>query len=744
MAMIQKIRDNSLLTLIVIGGAIFAFILTDYLSTSQGPEVDNTVGSIDGTEISISEFTSERDKLVFLTNGGQKFSEVQDFQKGQFTNQAWSSLLRDKFVLSECDDLGFVVTNGEKEDMLAGTQPSPFYVNYLFGGPQTYQQNREAIASNPENIAEYAFLAQRNRQGQIVNQVPLGVYNAEWIKAFGVKLRVQDKMSRVINSCFYTTTSLAKDLYVTSNSTKDVKVAVVNYNTVEGDQANPTEAEIQEAYETLKDQFKKKEASRKVVLARFALDASEADKQNVLQDVAGLKATLQGDTDSKLFVKNETEGAVDFNYYGNGEFPNKIAGVDTAIFKLNVGDVYGPFSNPGQTQVGVAKLLGKKMLSDSAKVTAFLLSPMPWYERIVKDPQDQLQAAEFRKAYKEGADSIADLLKANPNALAALPNKFWLDTTAVEKGGDLGWINFDTYANFGKSFNDSILMSKSGDVRIIPVNAGQNQQFLSVAYVNAYGKRSEKVQIGLIVKNVTPGDETLDEIMGKANQVAFSLKDGENIAELRDSLGYVVDSLDVTGSTYSFRGLQDSRKIVNWAFETDLNQPSNVFTTPNAYVVAMVVNENTSDYKGLDDATVQYTCEKFAREQKQQNILLQGLPQLTAANFSEFPTLVKGGLLEQANGVSLKTGIAKFSSESKLKGTIAGLDKEKVSGVIKGEFGLYFAMVTNQVMAEPTEDTDLSIEKDQLKAEAQRNGGLLIDEYFNQKSDVYDNRKILR
>ena len=36
MAMIQKIRDNSLLTLIVIGGAVFAFILTDFLSSSPG------------------------------------------------------------------------------------------------------------------------------------------------------------------------------------------------------------------------------------------------------------------------------------------------------------------------------------------------------------------------------------------------------------------------------------------------------------------------------------------------------------------------------------------------------------------------------------------------------------------------------------------------------------------------------------------------------------------------------------
>ena len=96
MGIIQKTRDNSALMLIVIGGALLAFILTEYLSSSNSTsEFDTTVGAFNGIEISDQEFAAEREKLVFLTNGGESFNST--VQKGKFTNDAWNSILRDKF-----------------------------------------------------------------------------------------------------------------------------------------------------------------------------------------------------------------------------------------------------------------------------------------------------------------------------------------------------------------------------------------------------------------------------------------------------------------------------------------------------------------------------------------------------------------------------------------------------------------------------------------------------------------------
>lgn len=742
MAMIQKIRDNSLLTLIVIGGAVFAFILTDFLSSNPGSKIDNSVGSFEGVEITNEDFRAEREKIVFLTNPGQNFSSVQDFQKGQYTNQTWNSILRDRFLLNECKELGITITGNEEEDMLAGQQPSPFFVNYLFGGQSKYEQNRQQISSDPSNFAKFAYLGQRNQQGQVVNEIPLG-QNAYWVKDFGVKLRIQDKFQRILSSCFYTTSSLAKDEFVSNNSTKDVQIAYVNLNTISDSSANPTDSDIKAAYNELKSQFVKKEETRKLLFAKFDLQPSQTDRSNVIKSVASLKQTLIEEKESKLFIKNESETTIDLNFYKKGEFTDKTAGIDTLMFNLNKGDVYGPFTNPAQSKFGVAKVLDVKLLADSAKINSFLISPMTWYEKIVTDPQDQKQAADFRKAYREGADSLAALIKANPASIATIPKDFWLDTVAIQKKGNIGWIQTNFF-EFGKNFNDSVFFGKTGDVKVVPVSFQKNQQFLSILHIEKFGEKVKKMQIGVITKNVTPGDETLDEYMGKANQVAFALKDGFKITSLRDSLQFVVDSLDVTGSTFSLRGVLDSRKVINWAFNTELNQPSNVFTTPNSYLVAIVTDENSSEYKSLDDETVKYTCEDHARRSKQRKEVLKNFPEVTAENITQFPSLYKGGLVNNSSAVKIKQGVSQFSRESKVTGAIAGLNAGEVSEIIEGEYGVYVIYVAKENNAEITEDNTFEVEKNQIKGTTQRIGGLLLDEYVTEKSDLSDNRKTLR
>ena len=220
MGIIQKTRDNSALMLLVIGGALLAFILTEYLSSSNsGNELNNTVAEFNGIEISDQEFSAEREKLAFLTNGGESFSSTQEFQKGQLTNDAWNSILRDKFLKNEAEELGIKVTIDEEEEMLIGNpdteaQPSAFYVNYLFGGSDFYQKNRDKIAQNTADISEYAYMAVFNRNRDLVNRVRLGGSSSIWVRDFGIKLREQDKLQRILSNCFYTTTSLAKDEFL--------------------------------------------------------------------------------------------------------------------------------------------------------------------------------------------------------------------------------------------------------------------------------------------------------------------------------------------------------------------------------------------------------------------------------------------------------------------------------------------------------------------------------------------------
>jgi peptidyl-prolyl cis-trans isomerase D len=743
MAVIQKIRENSAVTLIVIGGAVLAFILTTAIENSGrgGNDTESMVGAFEGVEISDKEFNSEREKIVFLTNGGQNFNTVQDYQKGQFTSQAWNSLLRDKFLDGECEELGITITRDEKEDMLIGSQPSPFFINYLFGGVDLYEQNRKSITENPFNVSEYGYMAVRDRQGNEVKKVKLGG-NANWVQDFGYKLRTQNKFQNLLSSCFYTTTSLAKEEYTSENSKKDVQIAYVNYGSVTDENLNPTQAEIAASYEEIKNRFIEKEASRKVLFAKFDLIPSEEDRIEVQKNVFNLRAALNEEEDAKLFIKNETEGLVDFNFYKRGDYPIKTGGIDTVVFNFKKGDVVGPFSTPNQSQYGIAKILDKKKLSDSVKINIFVLSQKYIIDQIdisdVNKPTDE-EKSKYQNLYKAAEDSIFKIAKSK--GFKAISKELWADSAAFEEGGNKDRVALN---NLGQNFLDSAISSKNGDIKFVYLPDGRQSSYRAIVEFVKFGKKFPKMQIGTIIKNVNSGDATIDDFMSRANQVAFALKDGKSIDYLTDSLKYYVDSMSIKGSTYTISNILDSRKIVNWAFETEMNQPSNVFTTPNSFVVAIVTSENEGEYKSIEDRNVKFYCERHARNKKQREAILAKLPVINDKNFDEFSSLYAGGKIKNERGLNLKKGSTSFGREAKVTGAIAGLNKGEISDAIEGEDGIYFIKVTQENNAEITEETNLDIEKNKLKENEVKNSNLLVEEFINEKCDLFDNRQILR
>ena len=146
----------------------------------------------------------------------------------------------------------------------------------------------------------------------------------------------------------------------------------------------------------------------------------------------------------------------------------------------------------------------------------------------------------------------------------------------------------------------------------------------------------------------------------------------------------------------------------------------------------------------MEDPSVKYGCEAQARKEKQKAKVLAAFPELTAETIQNFPTLYKGGLVNRESSINMKRGSSKFARESEVNGAIAGLSANQVSGKIEGEEGVYVVKVISENKAEVTDDTSFEIEKGQLQGAAQRNSNLLVDEYITEKSELTDNRKILR
>lgn len=746
MAMIQKIRDNSALTFIVVGGALLAFVLTDSLSSGSSDDISNTVGSYEGKDISVEQYDTHRRLLSLLQTPTKDFGSYTDQELDRTSTQTWQMMLNDEFVNEEAKQLGITVTESELEEMMTGERADGFFVNYLFGGQQNFIQNRQKIKDDYLNYTEYAAMAYRDPQTNQSSSFRLPANSAVAIKQFGVKLKIQNKYNNLLSNCFFTTSSLAQDQYVLNQEKKDFKIAYVQYRTVNDSTINPSEAEIKAAYEELKPTFKKKEKeTRKLVYASLPIQPSGEDRNVVAKELADIKIELL----SPEFVNNKAAAINIFKYesdmpfyngyFKKGEYPIKSGGIDTSVFNLKKGEAIGPLYANAGNQFVVAQVMDEKLMADSAEVSGIIISDKPWSEKYFAGGQqpDEQTINKLKIAYKKGCDSILDLVKNNPNALASIPLKYWADSLDFAKKGKLGWVQ-ENSPKYGKNFTDSIFLSKEGEAKLTYTQQG----FLAVVKPDQFGKKVRKLQIGAVVKNVTPLDKTLDDFMSKANSIAFALKEGKGFTEFRDSFYYFIDSTQIQGSTFALRGITGARELVYWGLKAELNVPSQVFTTTEKYIVAMVTEINESEYKSLEET--RFECEAYARKKKQKAAILDKLPTITTENIANFPDLIAAGLVSNSTDVAASKLNGELAQEGKLVGTLAGLQAGKISKVIEGENGIYVVYVEKVNEAKITEDTNLSTEKSAIEDASKNLSYSLVQEYLNDKLDVVDNRRIIQ
>ena len=147
MATLEKIRNRAgLLVAVVIGLALFAFILGDILGSGQSLFTNNQfeIAEIAGKSIPYQNFQEKVDQLteVYKLNTGETSVDAETYNG--ILEQAWQLLLREIILEKEYDKLGIEVSPEEMFDMVQGTNVHP-YVQQLFTDPSTGTFNRAAV-----------------------------------------------------------------------------------------------------------------------------------------------------------------------------------------------------------------------------------------------------------------------------------------------------------------------------------------------------------------------------------------------------------------------------------------------------------------------------------------------------------------------------------------------------------------------------------------------------------------------
>ena len=175
MAVLQKIRQRSLLLILVIGFCLLAFIIGDLFNKGGLSTTSNDVGSINGKGISLEEFQI---KVSNVEKSGQGVTLT------QAANRVWDQEVSIALLTSEFDKLGIRVGENHIMEIFKADQnigQNPTFLNAA--GKFDVAKFKEFFKANPdqaESLKEREKDASLNAKFQIYNSlIKAGVYTTD-------------------------------------------------------------------------------------------------------------------------------------------------------------------------------------------------------------------------------------------------------------------------------------------------------------------------------------------------------------------------------------------------------------------------------------------------------------------------------------------------------------------------------------------------------------------------------------
>jgi peptidyl-prolyl cis-trans isomerase D len=683
MSIIQRIREKgALISAIVIALALLGFIAMDAFSGRSGLSgggQSTSVGSVNGEKININEFR----QIVGLTE--QNMSS-QGYPSGEGTTQqaiesAWNQEVNRILQEQEMDKLGLTLSKKEMSDLLYGPNPSPIAKQYMGGQDGSY--NPDQVRQTIRQIEKSSNTEQKAQLAQLLKYIE------------------QDRLSQKFNSMLSNTVNAPKWKFEKQNADNSqmasVSYVVKPYSDIIDSTIKITDAEISDYISKNKDRYKQEE-TRSISYVTFNASPSAADTAEVRDGLLMKKAEMAAATDMVRFLAREGES----NYYDGHisgsriQVPNK-----DSIFKIPVGQVYGPYLDGGNFTI--ARMMGVKQMPDTVKVRHILIATM----QIDPQTRQEIPVRDSASAAKL-MDSVTTLL-ASGVPFDTVCAKLSEDPGSKDKGGV--YENVPTGQMVPK-FNDYIFGNPVGTKGVVQTEFG----FHYIEILSQKGS-SAAYKVAYLTKPILVSSKTDADASGLASQFAGNSPNEKAFNETFEKelkpkgynkgIGY-----DIKPSGYDVMGLGVSREFVRKIYAADKGEVLQPEKVGSNYVVAVVTEINKKGTQPV--AKARPMVEPVLRNKKKAEIIKK---QIGSVSTLEAAATAMGKSIENADSLRISGGSA-LGYEPRVLGAIFNpANRGKVvPEAIEGQPGVYVIRV-NSVIATPVAAGSVA---EQRKAEIDR------------------------
>ncbi len=687
MAVIGKIREKSTLVLIIIGGAIMAFVLTDLFSAkTSGRQGPSSIAEVDGASISPQEFDYKGQEAYNQFQAQSPDATLDEATKSTLREQVWNEMLSDELLQKRMDALGISVTTKELFDMVQGDNPHP-QVLQVFADPQTGEFNSASVVRFLQNLDNDPKVKQ------------------QWLDFEKALKRNQkfDKYYNLFKKGAYTPSALARQQFNDNNTQLTFKYVYKPYSSIVDSTVELTESEISSYYNDHKVDYEQ-ESSIGISYAYFPVEPSIKDREAAGEWADDIFARLQNSDNDSTFVNANSEVLFDPLYYSVRYAP---ANVDTSLWRQEVGFVMEP------KIVGdfyyVHKLKARRNAPDSIKASHILVSTQNG-----KDPVAAEAKADSLLALLESGVPLIDLVIENSD-----------DVTTAQDSGDLGWFTESTIVPV---FREA-LTADIGTFSIVKSNSG-----FHVMEVTDQTEMRNKIQIATVVKEILPGKETYSNLFNEANSFSIEVNDQESFNNMINENNVLRRTSTIGDKDNIIADLQASRDLVRWAREAAEGEISEAYDVDDAFVVAIVESINEEGPAPLD--RVRNRVEYLARQEKKAEILKQELAGQT--DLGELAGNL-GLSVENANNVTFGSpAIAGVGLEPEVVAIVMGLQQGQLSLPIQGENGVFVVSVDSKTLQ--TQENLAQVQELNRRGMSSRIDNGAIFNAIKEDADLTDNR----
>ena len=642
MAALEKIRSKAVFLTVIIGVALLAFIMGDFLTSGRTFFGDgNTIAKVGDEKIDAIVFQRRYEKMsAQLQERGQSVDGA--VIQSQVLNQMMSEILLD----NEIEALGIYVTDEELTNAMTGKNARP----------QIMQFARQMGAESPDQLHDMLF--NPSKYGIPEDQVLKA--RESWIDMEndverGLKY---EKLQNLIAGTLQANDLDRKELWEGNATVNTINYVKQDLATLADKDYEPTDAEVKKAYDDNKAQFKLEEEMREAHIIALDIAPSTADL-NAAKDMIDSTYAALLEAPGIEMVRNNSDLVI--NEMSVRASDIRDTEVKNFVTEAQVGAVSTPkFASNVYT---IVKVNGKKMEVDSVKLNVMMV---------------------------QGDKKLQDSIKAQLNAGVAFAE---IQKNKAAQGQEGVW---QVILQAPDSVKTKLL--NGGDGYFALQESAQGAYFCKLVE-----KKAPKMvyDIANITYTVYPSTKTIEDLNNGLQEFIKANNTAELFAANAAKAGYNALPVSVTAEDPQINNIEGSRKNVKWLFEASEGSVSPIEKLSDKIVTVALDKVNKAGYLSLDNSRVKAAMTVKARADKKADALVAQLAG-KAKDLNGYAELMNAKV-DTTQVTFGQMFIAKIGvGESDLTARVATAKLNDVVGPVKGNNGVYVFQVTKQERTERT------------------------------------------